>query len=239
MTRATTAATTAGTTAGTDARTVRVAVVDDDPRVRQTLREILASDASVTVVGEAGDGSEALALLDRWATEVVVLDVRMPVLDGIATLRRLRARRDTPRVLILTSFGESEYVRDAIELGVDGFLLKSGDPRDLLRAVHGSSDGETYLSPGVAHMAAAELRRGLARRQAGADAARRLGVLTRRERDVVEALAGGATNAEIARRLHLAESTVKAYVSAAIDRAGVRNRVELAWLLWLAAAAED
>ncbi|MFE5341290.1 response regulator [Isoptericola sp. NPDC056578] len=226
------------TTAAAEARTVRVAIVDDDPRVRQTLREILASDAGVSVVGEAADGREALALLDRWAAEVVVLDVRMPVLDGIATLRRLRTRRDTPRVLILTSFGESEYVRDAIELGVDGFLLKSGDPHDLLRAVHGRSDAETYLSPGVAHMAAAELRRGRARRQAGEDAARRLGALTPRERDVVEALAEGATNAEIAGRLHLAESTVKAYVSAAIDRAGVRNRVELAWLLWSAAAMD-
>lgn len=224
--------------AAADARAVRVAVVDDDPRVRQTLREILASDASISVVGEAGDGREALALLDRWAADVVILDVRMPVLDGIATLRRLRARRDTPRVLIVTSFGESEYVRDAIELGADGFLLKSGDPHDLLRAVHGRSGAETYLSPGVAHMAAAELRRGRARRQAGEDAARRLGALTPRERDVVEALAEGATNAEIAGRLHLAESTVKAYVSAAIDRAGVRNRVELAWLLWLSAAAE-
>ncbi|MFE7406168.1 response regulator [Isoptericola sp. NPDC057559] len=226
------------TTAAAGARPVRVAIVDDDPRVRQTLREILASDPSLSVVGEAGDGREALALLDRWATEVVVLDVRMPVLDGIATLRRLRARPDAPRVLILTSFGESEYVRAAIDLGVDGFLLKSGDPHELLRAVHGRSDAETYLSPGVAHTAAAELRRGRARRQAGADAARRLDALTPREREVVAALAEGATNAEIARRLHLAESTVKAYVSAAIDRAGVRNRVELAWLLWVSAAAE-
>ncbi|MEU4363410.1 response regulator transcription factor [Promicromonospora sp. NPDC023987] len=213
---------------------VRVLVVDDDPRVRDVLTGTFATDPDIDVVARAADGREALAVARSRLLDVVVLDVRMPVLDGLGTLEVIRREQLPVRVVVLTSFGESEYVRRAIALGADGFLLKSGDPHDLLRAVRGTAEGETWLSPAVAHQVARDLRRGDAGHADAELAAGRLAALTARERDVADLLAQGRTNAEIATDLHLSESTVKAYVSSAMDRLGVRNRVELAWQVWSA-----
>lgn len=213
---------------------VRVLVADDDSRVRDVLTATFATDPDIDVVAQAADGREALAVLRSRLLDVVVLDVRMPVLDGLSTLEVIRRERIPVRVVVLTSFGESEYVRRAIGLGADGFLLKSGDPHDLLRAVRGTAAGETWLSPAVAHQVARDLRRGRTGQDDAAHAAGRLAALTARERDVADLLAQGRTNAEIAADLHLSESTVKAYVSSAMDRIGVRNRVELAWQVWSA-----
>ena len=213
---------------------IRVLVADDDPRVREVLAGTFATCPDIDVVAEAADGREALGVVRSRLLDVVVLDVRMPVLDGLGALEVIRREQLPVRVVVLTSFGESEYVRRAIGLGADGFLLKSGDPHDLLRAVRGTVAGETWLSPAVAHQVARDLRRGHAGHTAAARAAGRLGALTARERDVADLLAQGRTNAEIATDLHLSESTVKAYVSSAMDRLGVRNRVELAWQVWSA-----
>jgi DNA-binding NarL/FixJ family response regulator len=211
---------------------VRVMLVDDDPRIRTTLAEVCATDSGIEVVAQAGDGHEALARVRSTHVDVIVLDIRMPRLDGLAVLAALRNERSRVRVLMLTSFGEADYVRVAIAHDADGFLLKSGDPRDLLRAIHGVIDGETWLAPSITRLVTRELRHEFSERTASSAARRRLDSLSGRERAVVEHIAQGSTNAEIADSLHLTESTVKSYVSAALLRLGLRNRVEAAWLVW-------
>ena len=159
---------------------------------------------------------------------------RMPVLDGLAVLQHLRREDNPARVLILTSFGESEYVRTAIQLAADSFLLKSDSPYDILRAVRGTAAGETWLSPAVARVVTTELGHGLARQDETRRARESLAALSPRERSIVDLLARGCTDAEIAEQLHLAESTVEANISSALTRLQLRNRVELAWLAWVA-----
>lgn len=218
---------------------VRVLIVDDDHEVRRTLAAILATDPNVAVVAELPDGRQALAAVRAQQPDVVLLDIRMPNLDGLAALERLRHERTTARILMLTTFGDGDNVRRAVAARADGFLLKSGDPQQLLQAIHGTMNGETWFSPQVAGIVADDVRRHLSGQQEATDAARLLAELTPRERDVAELLAHGLSNHEIGQQLFLSESTVKAYVSAALDRLERRNRVELAALVWTAAALND
>lgn len=218
---------------------VRVLIVDDDHELRHTLAAILATDPNMTVVAEVADGHQALATVRAQQPDIVLLDIRMPNLDGLATLERLRQEGTTPRILMLTTFGDGDNVRRAVAAGADGFLLKSGDPRHLLQAIHGTMDGETWFSPQVAGIVADDVRRHLSAQKVATGAARLISELTPRERDVAELLAQGLSNHEIGQRLFLSESTVKAYVSAALDRLERRNRVELAALVWTAAAIKD
>lgn len=209
-------------------------VVDDDPDVRRTLGSVIATDAGLELVAEAADGRAAARLARQHRPDVVLLDIRMPGPDGLATLEVLR--RDVPatRVVMLTTFGEGDYVRRAIAAGADGFLLKAGDPHALLAAVHGTARGEAWLSPAVARVVADDLRRSAGDRLGAAEAARALASLTDREREAAGHLARGLSNAEIGAALFLTESTVKAYLSSAMARTGTRNRVELAALVWRA-----
>jgi DNA-binding NarL/FixJ family response regulator len=211
---------------------VRVLVVDDDPDVRHTLQAILSVDPAIVIAGLAADGHRALAEVRRQRIDVMLLDIRMPHLDGLATLESVRRDGLDIRVVILTTFGDTDYVRRAISAGADGFLLKSGDPHHLIEAVHATARGETWLSPAVASVVAADLRRGLAGQEDAAAAQQTLTKLTPREREIATLLAHGLSNAEIAHRLFLSESTVKAYVSTAMARVATRNRVELAVIVW-------
>ncbi len=204
-------------------RPVRVLVADDEAMVRAGVRAILARDPHVDVVAEAGDGNEALALTRRYRPDVVLLDIQMPGLDGLTTVARLRREPTTVGVIMLTTFGQDEYITRALEEGADGFLLKADDPRELLNGVRAVGAGGAYLSPRVAGRVIAGMR---AHRTAHPH--RSLDRLTQREGDVLAGLAAGLSNAEIASRLHLVEGTVKAHVSAVLAKLGARNRVEAA-----------
>ncbi|MEU9027086.1 response regulator transcription factor [Streptomyces sp. NPDC048383] len=204
-------------------RPVRVLVVDDEAMVRAGVRAILARDPHIEVVAEAGDGYEAMDLTRRHRPDVVLLDIQMPALDGLTALTHLQRELPGVGVIMLTTFGQDEYVTRALEEGADGFLLKADDPRELLNGVRAVGAGGAYLSPRVAGRVIAGMRAHRA-----AHPHRSLERLTERERQVLAALGAGLSNAEIAGRLHLVEGTVKAHVSAVLAKLGVRNRVEAA-----------
>ncbi|GAB3451569.1 two component system response regulator [Streptomonospora sediminis] len=211
---------------------IRVLVADDEPEVRAGLRTILAADPAVEAVAEAGDGREVLDLLSRHRIDVVLLDIRMPVLDGLAALAELRRRGSAQRVVVLTTYGEQDYVARALALNAAGFLLKAGDPYELLQGIRAAAAGGTCLSPGVAAMVVADLRRRQRDDAQQESAQRLLDRLPPRERAVLQGIAAGRSNAEIAAALHLTETTVKGYTTALFARLGVRNRVEAALAAW-------
>jgi DNA-binding NarL/FixJ family response regulator len=201
-----------------------VLVVDDQELVRAGLRAILES-SGVDVVGEAADGAAAVRLADELRPDVVLMDVRMPVLDGIEATRRIRLVGETaPRVLVLTTFDLDEYVFEALRAGASGFLLKDAPRAELLRAIDVIADGEALLAP----TATRRLVEDFARRRATAPlvSARSLDVLTPRERDVLELIARGLSNGEIADRLIVGEATVKTHVGRVLAKLGLRDRVQ-------------
>jgi DNA-binding NarL/FixJ family response regulator len=206
---------------------IRVLLVDDEAMIRAGVRAILDAADDIEVVGEAGDGRQALEHARAHRPDVVLLDIRMPVLDGLDTAIELRRELPDLAVMMLTTFSEDEYVARALDIGVAGFLLKSGDPYELMVAIRAASSGAAYLSPEIAQ----RIIRQISGRQASRVAAEeRIGSLSRREREVLVLVGTGLSNAEIARRLFLSEGTVKAYVSAMLSRLAVRNRVEAAIL---------
>ncbi|MGO1165099.1 MAG: response regulator [Janibacter sp.] len=208
---------------------IRVLLADDEATVRAGVRAILTTDEGIEVVAEAGDGHEAVDLVHRHRPDVALLDIRMPRLDGLAAGAEILRGAPGTAVVMLTTFSEDEYIARALSDGASGFLLKSGDPRELLAGVRAVADGAAYLSPKVAHRVITELGRDVSGRMSRTAAAReRVDRLTARERDVLTLLGAGHSNAEIAGRLHLVEGTVKAYVSAILDRLEVRNRVQAA-----------
>ncbi|HEY2669451.1 MAG TPA: response regulator transcription factor [Rugosimonospora sp.] len=205
---------------------IRVLLADDEAVIRAGVRAILSADPDIEVVAEAADGRQAVELTRRHRPRVAILDIRMPGLDGLAAAAEIHRLVPETAALILTTFGEDEYIARALDDGASGFLLKSGDPRDLIAGVRAVAGGAAYLSPQVTHRVITALRAGGASR---ATAARtRVGALTDRERDVLALLGAGLSNAQIARRLFLVEGTVKSYVSAILTRLGVRNRVQAA-----------
>lgn len=205
---------------------IRVLLADDEAMIRAGVRAILGAAPDVEVVAEAADGREAVEQARAHRPDVVLLDIRMPALDGLSAAAELRRVAPGTAVVMLTTFGEEEYVAAALEAGVAGFLLKSGDPYELMAAVRAAREGAAFLSPRVARQVIAQLSgEVMARRQA---ARAKVAVLTPRERDVLALLGAGLSNAEIGRRLFLVEGTVKAHVSALMTRMGVRNRVQAA-----------
>jgi DNA-binding NarL/FixJ family response regulator len=209
---------------------IRVLLADDEAMIRAGVRAILTSDPEIEVVAEAGDGHQAIDLTHRHRPDVVLLDIRMPGMDGLATLTELRRVAPETPVVMLTTFGEDDYIARALGEGASGFLLKSGDPRELLAGIHAVASGAAYLSPRVAQRVISELTGGRMTRAAAAR--ERLGTLTPRERDVLALVGAGLSNGQIARRLHLVEGTVKAHVSAILARLGARNRVQIAILAY-------
>jgi len=206
---------------------VRVLLVDDDPLVRSALRTILSSAEDLDVVGEASDGSQARSAVLAHRPDVVLMDIRMPGVDGIAATAILRRLDPSPHVIVLTTFQADEQVLGALRAGADGFLLKDTPPPDLVSAVRLVASGEAMLSPSVTRTLLSHLGdRGLAERRRAA--AQRLAFLTDREREVAVAVGAGASNAEIASRLCMSEATVKAHVSRLLTKLDVPNRVHVA-----------
>ncbi|MEO3891581.1 response regulator transcription factor [Nonomuraea sp. B5E05] len=205
---------------------IRILLADDEAMIRAGVRAILASDPSLEVVAEAADGRQAVDLAISHRPDVALLDIRMPRLDGLAAAAELRRAAPGVAVVMLTTFGEDDYIAKALDVGAGGFLLKSGDPRELIAGIHAVAEGAAYLSPKVAHRVITQLSGG--RMARGAEARDRVASLTDREREVLALLGAGLSNAEIARRLHIVEGTVKAYVSAILTRLDVRNRVQAA-----------
>lgn len=202
---------------------IRVLLADDEAMIRAGLTAVLATDPGIAVVAEAADGREAVELARAHQPDVVLMDIRMPRLDGLAAAAELR---DVAPVVMLTTFDEDEYVARALADGASGFLLKAADPRELLIAVRAVADGAAYLSPRVAHRVIARLRAGELSRPAAAR--RKVDRLTPRERDVLALVGRGLSNQEIARELHLSEGTVKAHVSSILRGLDVQNRVQAA-----------
>ncbi len=210
---------------------IRVLVVDDDALVRSGLRIMLAGAGSLEVVAEAADGREVLAAVDLHRPDVVLMDIRMPQLDGIAATRLLAAQPDPPAVVVLTTFDADELVLRALQAGAAGFLLKDTPPAEIVRAIELVHAGDGMLSPAVTRRLIS-LVAGDSDAAARADHARdRMAALSPRERDVALAVARGQANAEIAAALHLSVPTVKAHVSRLLDKLDVDNRVQIALLV--------
>ncbi|WP_439117389.1 response regulator [Nocardioides abyssi] len=191
---------------------------------------MLGGQADLEVVGEAGDGLEGVALVDRLRPDVVLMDIRMPVLDGLEATRRLHRLPEPPHVIVLTTFDADEHVVQALAAGADGFLLKDTPPARIVEALRKVADGEPMLSPSVTRTLIDRLRAAEAEPadDRAARAQRRLAVLTEREHEVALAVGRGLSNAEIARELHLSIPTVKAHVSRLFDKLVVTNRVQIA-----------
>ena len=210
-----------------DVTAVRVVLVDDDPLVRAGLRMILGGAPDIDVVAEAADGQDAVDVVLRDAPDVVLMDIRMPRMDGLAATRRLLDRGTSARIIVLTTFDTDDMVVTALTHGAAGFLLKDTSPADLVDAVRRVAAGQPILSPNVTARLIATVTR--PRDEAVQRSARaRLARLTDREREVAKAVSEGLTNAEIADRLHLGVATVKTHVGALFSKLEVTNRVQIA-----------
>jgi DNA-binding NarL/FixJ family response regulator len=211
-------------------RPVRVAVVDDDPLVRSGLRLLFASAPDLEIVAEGADGAQASAIVDAHHPDVVLLDVRMPHVDGLVAAQRLCARPRPPHVVMLTTFHADAYVLRALRAGASGYLLKDAPPRDLIDAIRRVAAGEPILSPAVTRRLIEQVTDpvGHDRQQA---AAALLGRATDRERQVASAVARGLPNAQIAGELGMGVPTVKAHVSRLLTKLDLDNRVQLALLV--------
>ncbi|MGW8530210.1 MULTISPECIES: response regulator [Nocardiopsidaceae] len=224
---------------------IRVLLVDDQPLVRTGVRALLERDGGIEVVAESGNGREALADIGRYRPDVVLLDLQMPAVDGLAVLRELGRRqgdRSTrapgperageagadaasggPRVVVLTTFGEDDNVFTALRLGASGFLLKDAEPGELRAAVRTVAAGEALLSPAVTRRVIERV----ADTSVPPEAARRLDVLTARERDVLALVGRGLSNQEIGAELHLSPATARTHVGRVLSKLGARDRVGL------------
>jgi DNA-binding NarL/FixJ family response regulator len=207
---------------------IRVLVVDDEALVRSGLRLILEAAGDIAVVGEARDGAEAVSAVRRLRPQVVLMDVRMPDMDGLVAAERIIRSDDPPKVIMLTTFDLDEHVHRALRAGAVGFLLKDTPPRDLAAAVRTVAAGNAMLAPTVTR----RLIGSFAERGPVPAAQERFTLLTERERQVVRAVARGLSNAEIGRELTMREATVKTHLSRSLAKLGLTNRVQAAILAY-------
>ena len=205
----------------------RVLVVDDDPLVRSALTLMLGGQADLEVVGEAADGAAGLKRARELRPDVVLMDIRMPVLNGLEATRDLLGDADPPRVIVLTTFDADDYVLRAVAAGADGFLLKDTPPTEIVDAIRRVVDGETMLSPSATRSLVTRVRQEAAADRS-VEARHRLELLTQRELEVAVAVGQGMSNAEIAADLFLSVPTVKTHVSRLFDKLQVTNRVQIA-----------
>jgi DNA-binding NarL/FixJ family response regulator len=199
-----------------------VLIVDDQALVRVGLRKVLEAEPDVEVVGEAADGQDAVAAARRLRPDVVLMDIRMPVLDGIEATRRIAAAQSGTHVLVLTTFGLDGYVYDALRAGASGFMLKDAPPEEIAAAVRIVAGGDALLAPAVTRAVIQEF----ARRPAPATAPTALDDLTPREREVLDLLARGLSNPEICKRLVISEATTKTHVARILQKLDLRDRVQ-------------
>lgn len=206
---------------------IRIAIIDDDALLRAGLRMMLAAAGDLVVVAEAGDGSTVAALVEEHRPAVVLMDIRMPVTDGLRATEELRSRPEAPEVIILTTFDADEHVLRALRAGAAGFLLKDTSPEDLVAAVRRVARGESVLSPSVT--------RQLIDRVSASDTDQRkrraiaqLGTLSEREQEIAVAVGRGLSNAETARDLFISIPTVKSHISSVFTKLGLNNRVQIA-----------
>lgn len=201
--------------------TIRVLIADDQSMVRAGFRMLLAGEEDIEVVAEARDGLEALNKAARFDPTVILMDIRMPELDGLEATRRILAANDTARILILTTFGLDEYVYDALRAGASGFVLKDDPPEQLIAAVRTVAAGNALLSPAITK----RVIKHFARTPRPARP-KELDELTAREQDILRLIAGGLSNAEIGRQLYISETTVKTHVTHILQKLGLRDRVQ-------------
>jgi DNA-binding NarL/FixJ family response regulator len=201
-----------------------VLICDDQALVRVGLRKILEAEPELTVAGEAADGDDAVAEARRLRPDVVLMDIRMPVLDGIEATRRIVRAQPATRVLILTTFGLDEYVYEALQAGASGFMLKDAPPEEIVAAVRIVAAGEALLAPAVTRAVIEEFARREPVRVASQPPA--LAELTPREREVLELLARGRSNAEICEQLVVSEATAKTHVARILQKLDLRDRIQ-------------
>ncbi|MFC7487279.1 response regulator [Knoellia sp. CPCC 206453] len=214
-----------------DPAPIRLAIVDDDPMVRAALRMMLGGDSGITVVGEAASGEEALALVPESGAELVLMDIRMPVRDGLSATEVLLSRDRSLKIIVLTTFDADDMVLRALRMGAAGFMLKDTPPARLVEAIKTVAAGQPMLSPSVT----AQLIAAVAGPDSGADerqdARARLARLTDREREVAQAVGRGLSNGEISAELFMGVPTVKTHVGRLFLKLGVENRVQVAILV--------
>ncbi len=215
----------------------RVVIADDDALVRAGLTLLLGGDSGLEIVGEACDGAEAVRLTSQLQPDVVLMDIRMPHLDGIAAARQVLALPDPPKVVMLTTFDTDELVLGALRAGAQGFLLKDTAPAEMIQAIHRAADGESALSPSVLStvIAAATSIEDNRTQQARAE----LDILSRRELEVAVEVGRGLSNAEIASRLYQSVATVKATLTRVLTKLGCTNRTQVAILIHDARLLEE
>ena len=211
----------------TDGPPLRVLLVDDDPLVRAGLRVILSSAGDLVVAGEAADGAEAVTVVSAHRPEVVLMDVRMPGVDGITATERICALPNPPKVIVLTTFHLDEYVFGALRAGASGFLLKDTPPADIVHAIRLVAAGDAMLSPAVTRTLIGHFSADTAASRRAA-AERSLQALTEREREVATQVGCGHSNADIAGQLYMSEATVKAHLSRILAKLNASNRVQVA-----------
>jgi DNA-binding NarL/FixJ family response regulator len=210
---------------------IRVALADDQALVRTGFRMIVQSQPDMEVVGEATDGRQAVDLVRKERPDVFLMDIRMPNMDGIAATRQVS---DSTKVVILTTFELDEYVFDALAAGASAFLLKAAPPEDLIKAIRVVAAGDALLAPSVTRRLIEEFAK---RPEPAPHKSRELETLTEREREVLQEVARGLTNAEIAQRLHVSETTVKTHVAHLLDKLDLRDRVQAVILAYEAGLA--
>jgi DNA-binding NarL/FixJ family response regulator len=213
--------------------TIRVLVADDQSMVRAGFRMLLSREGDIEVVAEASNGNEAVEKASRFHPTVVLMDIRMPELDGLEATRRILAADPSARVLVLTTFDLDEYIYEALQAGASGFVLKDDPPEQLLAAIRTVAAGEALLSPSVTKRVIREFTR-LPR----PESPQGLEQLTEREREVLELIAQGRSNAEIGQELFISETTVKTHVTHVLQKLGLRDRVQAVVLAYQAGLVE-
>jgi len=203
---------------------IRVLLADDQVLFREALRGLLAAQPDIEIVGEAGDGAEAVRLVAELRPDIVLMDAQMPLLDGVAAARRIQESHPECRVIMLTTFDDDEYVFEGLRAGAIGYLLKDAPAQRLIEAIHIAARGETFLQPSIAAKVVAELNR-----QSSPSVSAQRGLvdpLTAREIDILRMIAHGHSNREIAEKLVISEGTVKNHVTSILGKLGVRDRTQ-------------